>query len=625
MNPKNSLKTSVKDTKGVKRKLNGLNCEAMKTIPFCSLTFLYPIEKIVSLKESSKERKRPRLGSGAILATTVAGAFASNSTTPRPSTPNSGSSGQVNNPVRPMRKRDEDSESDSNGEREGGGDGGNYTDEQIDTLKDHLSSLKTESDISDFLAQAYLNGIRPEDLGLNIETYDFGNFYKTSDGKLISLDSIQNSILREKNRIESEGSSIIEVGDKEKVSKSVKKPIRNIIVDHNYNKDKSIFTANLKRLEFKDSNRTTLTKRDISTMRSLGKFDVKDYDGISKTFIRIGKDDYTKTPKDSLENLVGPTFKHERTENGKKIIEYRNFLDNGLILSKKTEIDMKDPSKIIEMEELVTASGMKVNGEVKPIEYVGKIPPRVTHFIDPKTKRKVVKESIWDFSGTTYTVENLINGKTKYPPRLDFYSKQIAGDLYDKLHYKGGGLLTLRSSEKNSKLKKTITIKEYNKLKPEERRKYVGNNEKPKNQTNFDISIDNKSAYGLPKDFKVIDVRIYGGGGVGVAIEAPTDNGGKKLSLEVMHLSEVNIEIVTASDAGKLLKKKQEELKLTKDEDKIKILKEEIEDLEKKSIVKAGTWIGRAGDEMGWMDGTHTHFDTKPLRRDKWQEAVNEL
>jgi hypothetical protein len=57
---------------------------------------------------------------GAILATTVAGAFASNPSTPRPSTPNSGSSGQVNNPVRPMRSRDEDSDSDSNGERGGG-------------------------------------------------------------------------------------------------------------------------------------------------------------------------------------------------------------------------------------------------------------------------------------------------------------------------------------------------------------------------------------------------------------------------------------------------------------------------------------------------------------------------
>jgi murein DD-endopeptidase MepM/ murein hydrolase activator NlpD len=172
-------------------------------------------------KPAKEDRPSDLLGvalvGGAILATTVAGAFASNPTTPRPSTPNSGSSGQVNNPVRPMRRRDEDSDSDSNGEREGGGDGNEVdTDEQIDTLKDHLSSLETESDVSDFLAQAYLNGIRPEDLGLNLVTYDFGNFYKTIDGKLISLDSLQNSILREKNRIESEGSGIIEVGDKKK-------------------------------------------------------------------------------------------------------------------------------------------------------------------------------------------------------------------------------------------------------------------------------------------------------------------------------------------------------------------------------------------------------------------------
>jgi hypothetical protein len=47
---KNSLNTSEKDTKGVKRKLNGLNCEAMKTRPFCSLTACYCVE-LVSLSE----------------------------------------------------------------------------------------------------------------------------------------------------------------------------------------------------------------------------------------------------------------------------------------------------------------------------------------------------------------------------------------------------------------------------------------------------------------------------------------------------------------------------------------------------------------------------------------------
>jgi hypothetical protein len=46
---------SVRDTKGVKRKLNGLNCEAMKTTPFCSPTFLYPTGKIVSIVESIKK------------------------------------------------------------------------------------------------------------------------------------------------------------------------------------------------------------------------------------------------------------------------------------------------------------------------------------------------------------------------------------------------------------------------------------------------------------------------------------------------------------------------------------------------------------------------------------------
>jgi hypothetical protein len=78
-------------------------------------------------KPAKEDRPSDLLGvalvGGAILATTVAGAFASNPTTPRPSTPNSGSSGQVSNPVRPMRRRDEDSDGDSNGEREGGGDG----------------------------------------------------------------------------------------------------------------------------------------------------------------------------------------------------------------------------------------------------------------------------------------------------------------------------------------------------------------------------------------------------------------------------------------------------------------------------------------------------------------------
>jgi hypothetical protein len=57
------LKTSVKDTKGVKRKLNGLSLEKMKTKPFCSLTFLYLSVKIVSNVESSKERTRPKEGS----------------------------------------------------------------------------------------------------------------------------------------------------------------------------------------------------------------------------------------------------------------------------------------------------------------------------------------------------------------------------------------------------------------------------------------------------------------------------------------------------------------------------------------------------------------------------------
>jgi hypothetical protein len=58
MNPKNSLKTSVKDTKGKLRKQFGSSSERMRTIPFCSLTFLYPTGKIVSIVESSKERER---------------------------------------------------------------------------------------------------------------------------------------------------------------------------------------------------------------------------------------------------------------------------------------------------------------------------------------------------------------------------------------------------------------------------------------------------------------------------------------------------------------------------------------------------------------------------------------
>jgi ribosomal protein S8 len=146
----------VKDTKGVKRKLNGLNCEAMKTIPFCSLTFLYITGKIVSLKESSKERERPRLGSGALLATTVANRFGNNPTTPIPSTPNSGSSGQVNNPVRPMRRRDEDSDSDSNGEREGGR---KPTEAELDNFRNNIFFNTTKAETERILKKLESEGI----------------------------------------------------------------------------------------------------------------------------------------------------------------------------------------------------------------------------------------------------------------------------------------------------------------------------------------------------------------------------------------------------------------------------------------------------------------------------------
>jgi RHS repeat-associated protein len=65
--PQTNLPTlSVKDTKGVKRKLNGLSLEKMKTKPFCSLTFLYLPVKIVSNVESSKERTRPKESSDSV-------------------------------------------------------------------------------------------------------------------------------------------------------------------------------------------------------------------------------------------------------------------------------------------------------------------------------------------------------------------------------------------------------------------------------------------------------------------------------------------------------------------------------------------------------------------------------
>jgi hypothetical protein len=52
---RNSLKTSVKDTKGKLRKQFGSSSERMRTIPFCSLTFLYTTGKIVSIVESIKK------------------------------------------------------------------------------------------------------------------------------------------------------------------------------------------------------------------------------------------------------------------------------------------------------------------------------------------------------------------------------------------------------------------------------------------------------------------------------------------------------------------------------------------------------------------------------------------
>jgi hypothetical protein len=69
---RNSLNTSEKDTKGVKRKLNGLKAESLKTKPFCSLTACY-CEKLVSLSEIMPIRPEEGFGAAFGLGNRVSG------------------------------------------------------------------------------------------------------------------------------------------------------------------------------------------------------------------------------------------------------------------------------------------------------------------------------------------------------------------------------------------------------------------------------------------------------------------------------------------------------------------------------------------------------------------------
>jgi murein DD-endopeptidase MepM/ murein hydrolase activator NlpD len=107
-------------------------------------------------KPAKEDRPSDLLGvalvGGALFATTVAGAFASNPSTPRPSTPNSGSSGQVNNPVRPMRRRDEDSDSDSNGGRK-------PTEAELDNFRNNIFFNTTKAETERILKKLESEGI----------------------------------------------------------------------------------------------------------------------------------------------------------------------------------------------------------------------------------------------------------------------------------------------------------------------------------------------------------------------------------------------------------------------------------------------------------------------------------
>jgi hypothetical protein len=298
---------------------------------------------------------------------------------------------------------------------------------------------------------------------------------------------------------------------------------------------------------------TTFTRADIMTIESLESFEVNE-NGETKKF--------TRNKKSSVATGInmGETFSRTFVEGNSIVTQTRTYVEEGVIYEEALKLSVN--GEITSTQKAFTASGMEIDLSRERLQQIG------------STRTSSTVSRAKDFSGRTFFVKNTKDdGTVINQPNTD----AIPDSIDTNYHYTNPN--RYYPSAGNS-----INKSEYDALTSEQKASYqLGTDQN--DGTRVDLGLKGTKAYGPSTEFTIESVTANAGGGSAI-IYSFTDKKNKSIKTTILHLTEVNNQIVAGA------------------------------------VLPAGTWIGTANDYNGFMTGMHLHLDLDNLKmkREEWRQ-----